>query len=539
MSRDPQNGTQTEEPRRVRCAIYTRKSTSEGLESDFNTLDAQREAAEFYIRAMRSERWEALPDRYDDGGFTGANIERPALQRLLADIDAGKVDLVMVYKVDRLSRSLLDFAQLLARFETQNVGFVSTTQQFNTRDAMGRLTLNIVVSFAQFEREMIADRTRDKMGAARKRGKWLGSRPPLGYLGDRERMRLVVVPDEAEQVRTIFQLYLRLGSAAEVANRLGELRWEKKKSRTRAGRTIGGGPWTEKDVHVVLRNPLYLGKVDFKGQRYEGEQDAIVDVTLFERVQATLNAKACGRGRRRGRNPEYLLQSLLHCGVCGYPMTTTSGKGRNGEVYRYYACRNRARQSEDRCQHPRLSAPEVEELVVSRVRRVCADPAMRDQIAERMRVAEPDMAARIQEQRAEAEAKRLALRAEADKLMRSLGHESSSRASHLLAERIGAIEAELEPIHTLIGLLDGQMQALQVAAEQVTQTMRILEVFDEAWAAFNVAERQELVLILVERVVVNEPAGKLDILFHDLGGPFTASPEDEQADDAPAEEAAP
>ena len=537
MSRGTQSGA-AEAPRRVRCAIYTRKSTSEGLESDFNTLDAQREAAEFYIRAMRGEGWEALPERYDDGGFTGANIERPALQRLLADIDAGKVDIVVVYKVDRLSRSLLDFAQLLARFEEKNVGFVSTTQQFNTRDAMGRLTLNIVVSFAQFEREMIADRTRDKMGAARKRGKWLGSRPPLGYLGDRERMRLVVVPDEAEQVRTMFQLYLRLGSAAEVARRVNELGWERKTTRTRAGREVGGGAWTEKDVHMLLRNPIYLGKVDFKGERYEGEHEAIVDAPLFEQVQRTLDAKACGRGPRRGRNPEYLLQSLLHCGLCGQPMTTTAGKGRSGEVYRYYACRKRARKTEDRCEHPRLSAPEVEELVISRVRHVCADRAMREQIAERMRVAEPGMAARIQEQRAEDEATRVALRAEADKLMRSLGHEASGRASHLLAERIGAIEAELEPVHARIAQLDAQMQALQRAAEQVTQTIRILEVFDEAWAAFNAAERQELVLILVEKVVVNEPAGKLDIVFHDLGGPFDAAgeaaPEVAATEEAPA-----
>jgi hypothetical protein len=224
-------------------------------------------------------------------------------------------------------------------------------------------------------------------------------------------------------------------------------------------------------------------------------------------------------------------------------MTTTAGKGRSGEVYRYYACRNRARKTEDRCEHPRLSAPEVEELVISRVRHVCADRAMRAQIAERMRVAEPGMAARIQEQRAEAEATRLALRAEADKLMRSLGHEASGRASHLLAERIGAIEAELEPVHARIAQLDAQMQALQRAAEQANrgrlpaaaerraavavrstaQTIRILEVFDEAWAAFSAAERQELVLILVEKVVVNEPAGKLDIVFHDLGGPFDAA----------------
>lgn len=201
MSRVTQSGA-AEAPRRVRCAICTHKSTSQGPESDFNTLDAQHEAAEFYVRE-RGESWEVLPARYDDGGFTGANIVRPALQRQLVDIDAGKVDIVVVYRVDRLSRSLLDFAQ--------------------------------------FERDMIADSISDKMCAASKRGKWLGSRPPLGFLGDRERMPLVVVPDEADQVRTMFQLYLRLGSAAEVARRINELARERTKTRTRAGREVSGG----------------------------------------------------------------------------------------------------------------------------------------------------------------------------------------------------------------------------------------------------------------------------------------------------------
>ncbi len=315
----------------------------------------------------------------------------------------------------------------------------------------------------------------------------------------------------------MFQLYLRLGSAAEVARRINELGWERETTRTRAGREVGGGVWTEKDFHMLLCNPICLGKVDFEGEhgqpstaggagRAHGDSGGlrskahIVDAPLFEQVQRTLDAKACGRGPRRGRNPEYQLHSLLHCGLCGLPMTTTAGKGRSGEVYRYYACRNRARKTEDRCEHPRLSAPEVEELVISRVRHVCADQAMRAHIAERMRVSEPGMAARMQEQRAEAEATRLALRAEAEKLMRSLGHEASGRASHLLAERIGAIEAELEPVHARIAQLDAQMQALQRAAEQgnrgrlpaaadrraavavrsTDQTIRILEVFDEA-----------------------------------------------------------
>ncbi|HHH30646.1 MAG TPA: recombinase family protein, partial [Polyangiaceae bacterium] len=273
---------------KVRCAIYTRKSTSEGLDADFNTLDAQREAAEYFIRAMAGEGWEALPHRYDDGGFTGANTDRPALKRLLADIEAGEVDCVVVYKVDRLSRSLMDFAKLLALFDQKDVTFVSTTQNFNTTNSMGRLTLNILLSFAQFEREMIAERTRDKMAAARKRGKWLGSRPPYGYLGDRDKKQLVVIEEEAERVRTIFRMYLRLGSVNAVAKRINDLGWMKKGYRAKTGRVTPARQYRDKDVHSILRNVTYLGKVEFNGELYEGEHEAIVSEELFARVQSVL-----------------------------------------------------------------------------------------------------------------------------------------------------------------------------------------------------------------------------------------------------------
>jgi site-specific DNA recombinase len=196
----------------VRCAIYTRKSTSEGLDQEFNTLDAQREAAEAFITSQKQTGWKALPARYDDGGFTGGNLDRPALAQMLADVQSGNIDCVVVYKVDRLSRSLLDFARLMEKFDRHEISFVSVTQQFNTAHSMGRLTLNILLSFAQFEREIISERTRDKMGAARRKGKWLGSTPVLGYDVDRQQRRLVVNPQEAEQVRAIFALYVKHGS---------------------------------------------------------------------------------------------------------------------------------------------------------------------------------------------------------------------------------------------------------------------------------------------------------------------------------------
>ena len=445
---------------KVRCAIYTRKSTSEGLESDFNTLDAQREAAEYFILAMAGEGWEALPQHYDDGGFTGANTDRPALKRLLADIEAGLVDCVVVYKVDRLSRSLMDFAKLLALFDKKDITFVSTTQNFNTTNSMGRLTLNILLSFAQFEREMIAERTRDKMAAARKRGKWLGSQPPLGYFGDRKKKKLVVIEEEAEQVRTIFQIYLRLGSISAVALHLNDLGWLKKLHRTKTGKEIGGGEWRDKDVHLLLRNATYLGKVNFKGKLYEGEHDAIVGEELFYSVQQQLSSRACGRGKRSSRNPKYLLQGIFYCGLCSERITTTAARGRSGKHYRYYICSKRGRKGGEGCTHPRLAANEVEQLVVGRVKARCADPLLREEIVARMEVGRVEAMAAITSERERIVADEAKLHAEGHKLMDAIGQETGTQGK-LLAERIGELEAQIDMLSTERCSLDAQLRGLQ------------------------------------------------------------------------------
>src|SRR3989338_5762632 len=246
----------------VNCAIYTRKSTTEGLDQDFTSLDNQRESAENYIASQKHEGWIALPDCYDDGGFTGANIERPALQKLLNDIKEGKINCVVVYKVDRLSRSLLDFSQLLEFFEKNNIAFVSVTQQFNTNTSMGRLTLNILLSFAQFEREIISERTRDKLGAARKRGQWLGGRPPFGYDREKDSKKLVVNPEDKKLVQEIFELYLQGNSLLKVAKILNDQGHRTKFRVTRKGTNYGGKKFGVTQIQHLLKNVLYVGKVD-------------------------------------------------------------------------------------------------------------------------------------------------------------------------------------------------------------------------------------------------------------------------------------
>jgi DNA invertase Pin-like site-specific DNA recombinase len=272
----------------MRCAIYTRKSTEEGLAQEFNSLDAQREAAESYILSQRQAGWIALPERYDDGGYTGANLERPALRRLLVDIEARSVDCVVVYKVDRLSRSLLDFARVLGTFEKREVNFVSVTQQFNTTASLGRLTLNVLLSFAQFERELIAERTRDKMAAARRKGKWVGGIPVLGYDVATGGGKLVVNEEEAKQVRAIFDFYLEHQAPLRVLHHVQDRQWKTKQWTTLGGVLHPGRPYSHHALIRLLTNVVYVGKVAYQGQIYVGEHPAIVEERVWQRAQAML-----------------------------------------------------------------------------------------------------------------------------------------------------------------------------------------------------------------------------------------------------------
>jgi site-specific DNA recombinase len=313
----------------VRCAIYTRKSTDEGLDSDFNTLDAQRESAEAYVASQRHEGWITLPQKYDDGGFTGANMERPALTRLLDDVRSGLVNCVVVYKVDRLTRSLLDFAKIMEVLDKHGATFVSVTQQFNTTASLGRLTLNILLSFAQFEREMIAERTRDKMSAARRKGKWVGGNPVLGYDVHPNGGALVVNEDEAGRVRAIFGLYLELGSLLPVVEELDRRGWRLKQWTTRDGKVAGGKPFTRARLHQLLTNITYTGQVRHRGEVYPGEQGAIIDAELWEKVQARLKANAPGSGRSLRNKYGALLKGVVRCATCNVGIHHRDDLGRD------------------------------------------------------------------------------------------------------------------------------------------------------------------------------------------------------------------
>jgi site-specific DNA recombinase len=354
----------------VRCAIYTRKSTEEGLEKEFNSLDAQRATAEAYIVSQQHDRWVCLPERYDDGGFTGGNLERPALQRLLEAIAAGQVDCVLVQKVDRLSRSLLDFARLMELFEQYQVAFVSVTQQFSTATSVGRLILNVLLSFAQFERELIAERTRDKIAAARRNGKWIGGLPVLGYDVDPKSAKLRVNEAEAARVRAIFALFLEHQTLRSVLRELDRRGWRTKRWRTRKGHERGGRRFTRNHLRQLLSNVTYTGQIRYRNEVHPGEHPALIDATTFAQVQELLRRNRQAAGLRLGQAA--LLQGILYCRQCGAAMTVHVGKEGDPRV-RCYVCAGNRLLGQPHCPAAPLPARFIERLVVRHLQRL--DPA--------------------------------------------------------------------------------------------------------------------------------------------------------------------
>src|SRR5919201_754428 len=347
----------------ARCAIYTRKSTEYNLELAFNSLDAQREACEAYIKSQAHDGWRLIPGRYDDGAFSGASLERPALQQLLAEVRARKIDIVLVYKVDRLTRALADFAKLIELFDAHHVSFVSVTQSFNTSSSMGRLTLNVLLSFAQFERELIGERVRDKVAASKRKGIWVGGPVPLGYAAVDK--KIVVVEAEAASVRTIFGRYLELGSIRALAEDLDCRGIRSKPRRLSNGRTLGGGRFGVGALAYLLKNRFYIGEVVYRGEVHRGDHEPVLDFALFEAVQAKLTAQAVAR-RCRLRAAPAILSGRLFDNRGNRMSPTHANKG--GVRYRYYVSQTvLQRKPQPSGLISRVPAAEIEALVVKAV----------------------------------------------------------------------------------------------------------------------------------------------------------------------------
>ncbi len=373
----------------IRCAIYTRKSNEEGLEQDYNSLDAQRDAGENYIRSQLHEGWMLVQDRYDDPAYSGGNMERPALQRLMADIKSGKVQMVVVYKIDRLSRSLMDFATLARVFEQHGCSFTSVTEQFSTANAIGRLHLNMILSFAQFEREIASERIRDKVAASKKKGLWMGGYPPMGYAV--EDRKLLIRPEEAKWIRHIFQRYTETHSLITLARELREADVKTKAYISKRGKEHNGTHLTVSVIHHILRNPVYIGKIEHKGEHYEGQHEALVSQELWDKVQDMMReSPRRKRGRETVGDNKSVLHGMVYCKCCRAPMTHTFTRKAGGRLYRYFtpSAPRRGRYS---CTVATISAPELEEMVMGQIRAIIRQPQVITGVWERVNASGRDM----------------------------------------------------------------------------------------------------------------------------------------------------
>ena len=496
----------------IRCAIYTRKSSYDGLQQEFNSLDAQREAAEAYIASQKNEGWVALPDRYDDGGCTGGNMERSALRRLLSDIDMGKIDCVVVYKVDRLSRSLMDFAKIMETFERHKVSFVSVTQHFNTTHSMGRLTLNILLSFAQFEREIIGERIRDKIAASRQKGMWTGGTPILGYDVDRSNgsPKLVVNPAEASRARAIFEMYLEQGTLLAVVAELDRRGWRSKVWTTRGGKRRGGLPIDKCRLHGILTNVLYIGKVTHKKEVYAGEHEAIVPEELFRNVQTRLQQnRNAGNVELRNRYGA-LLRRLLYCKACGRAMIHTF-TSRGNKRYRYYTCTNAIKNGRRKCPAPSLPAGEIEKAVVDQIRCIGQDP---DLLGETLRQARSQAEEAIERLTAE---RRIIDRGIARCHAEIRRTATSEPATTAATARIADLTDQVGQSARRLTEVEGQIAELRRDLMTEADVAAAFTDFDNVWTALSPREQVRLINLLVHRVEFDAADSSIEVSFYPSG----------------------
>ncbi len=492
-------------PQIVRCAVYTRKSTEDGLEQEFNSLDAQREAGEAYIKSQKHEGWVCLSNQYDDGGFTGANLDRPALRRLIADIQAGKVDCVVVYKVDRLSRSLLDFSRIMESFDQRKVAFVSVTQAFNTGSSMGRLILNVLLSFAQFEREMISERTRDKIAAARRKEKWSGGMPVLGYTV--ENTKLIVDQTEAGRVRRIFEMYLQQQSALTVAKQLNDLGWRSKEWTTKKGIRRGGNQFDKNAIYKVLSNVVYIGKVRYKTEVHKGEHDAIVDAESFAKVQMLLehNGRTGGRTVRNRHNA--LLSGILQCKACQCGMHHSYSKKRS-KLYRYYVCNHAQKNGWGECPSPSLPAGEIERFVIDQLKCIGRDPTLvQKTLAQTRRHAESEIE-RLTSERADL------VRTVRDEyaFVGQIAGSAIDRDTRLAESQVRIWDAERR-----VSEIDDELASLRDCVVDEVEVAGALGDFDQLWEVLSPKERARVVELIVECVSYDGTEGKLSITYRPTG----------------------
>ena len=493
----------------IRVGIYCRQSVASDLE--FGSIQAQREAVEAFVVSQRGEGWVALPERYDDHGFSGGNTDRPAFQRLVADIQAGKVDVLAAYKIDRVSRSLTDFTQFMTTLERHGVGFVSTTQSFDTRTSMGRLTLNILASFSQFERETIAERTRDKVAATRRKGMFTGGKPILGY--DVRDKQLVVNRAEADVVRDIFRTYLEHGGLVATVAEL-ERRGVRNKSWTnKASKQVHGRPFDKNTLRALLTNPLVVGRIRCGDDVVEARHNAIIDDATFDAVARTLKDHRRPYRAAVGKHGA-LLGGILRCARCGAAMTPAANI-RGPRVHRYYVCSTAMKQGTAACPGSRAPAAGLEDVVVARIRAIGTDPSV---LTATLTAAQ--QARHAQEPGLVAEHRRITndrtqLTEQRRNLLDALQH--GGGAANVIAGRIAEVDAQIGRLQARDDDVTAQLAALQTDVVDEGEVRAALQQFTGMWSELIPRERARVLRLLISEVRYDGQAGEVRIEFRDNG----------------------
>lgn len=486
--------TATATPPLQRCAIYTRKSHEEGLDQEFNSLDAQRDAAEAYIESQKQQGWVLLHDHYDDGGYSGGSMDRPALHKLLSDIEDGKIDIVVVYKLDRLSRSLLDFIKMVEHFNARGVSFVSVTQQISTTDSTGRMMLNILMTFAQYEREATAERIRDKIAGAKRRGKYCGGMPVYGYDVDREQKKLVVNEQEAGVVKYIFRRYAEHGSAKRLCRELNEQGYRTKSWVTKKGVRRGGAKWTTHHIYRMLSTRLYLGQIVHRDTWFPGEHKAIITQKEWDRVKKVAEDPKPDKMHVSQARVLAPLQGVVRCGHCDGALTPTYTH-RGHKLYSYYICQKDAKRDVSACPLKRIPAGDIEAAVFKQLSHVLQTPTLiaktyfalgdiREAEQERLTYQKQELEQRLEKARLKAE------------MLKGNGSSKSGLAAAQQAEgHVKTIQTELDQISER---LTAYTKA-DLTEQDVTKSFQNLE---SLWNELFPEERNRLVRLLVKKVVI-------------------------------------
>ncbi|MEW6536524.1 MAG: recombinase family protein [Candidatus Auribacterota bacterium] len=481
---------------KIRCAIYTRKSTEEGLDQEFNSLDAQRESAESYILSQRHEGWFAVNDRYDDGGFSGGSMDRPALRRLVKDIQKKEIDCVVVYKVDRISRSLADFCKLMDLFEQYNVAFVSVTQSFNTTSSMGRLTLNILLSFAQFEREVIGERIRDKLAAMKRKGMHTGGHPVLGYDRDSVAKKLVLNKKEAKLVRYIFDRFPQIGSTHMLAKELNNKGYVTKSWVTQKGEHRGGRKWSKTRIYRILHNRLYLGQIAHRDKLYPGEHKAIISQNIWDKAHDVFNRQPRSRAAAtRARTPA-LLKGILRCGVCRSSMGITFTR-KNGKMYRYYQCLHASKNGYDSCDIKSVAAGVIEEPVMDQLKKIFRSPEIVSRIFLRVKEKHSEMLNDLRDQE-----RRLAKQLSACESKIKKHGDIFDDSTFLLESDLRQIQKESDFIREKLNTILNQISTYETMSVEELDLWPILENFEAIWNELFPKEQARLMQLLIGKVIV-------------------------------------